>query len=58
MGPLEAATAIRLLGTPDVLPIHYATFPALTGTPEAVRDLLGPDSSVNMYTVKPGEALP
>src|ERR1700690_277361 len=37
MGPREAAYAIRLLGVHHVIPMHYGTFPALTGTPEALR---------------------
>ena len=39
MGPVQAAHAIRLLQVRHVVPIHYATFPALTGTPEALRNL-------------------
>jgi len=39
MGPREAALAIRLLGVRHVVPMHYGTFPALTGTPEALREL-------------------
>ena len=41
MGPREAAYAMRLLGAPAVVPMHYATFPALTGTPGALREALG-----------------
>jgi L-ascorbate metabolism protein UlaG (beta-lactamase superfamily) len=37
MGPREAAHAIRFLGVKDVIPMHYATFPVLTGTPDALR---------------------
>jgi L-ascorbate metabolism protein UlaG (beta-lactamase superfamily) len=57
MGPLEAAHAIRLLGVKHVIPMHYATFPFLTGTPEALqreaRDL--PDLTI--HALRPGEAL-
>jgi len=38
MGPREAAKACELLGVDAVVPIHYGTFPALTGTPDAMRD--------------------
>lgn len=34
MGPAEAALAVELLGLERVVPIHYGTFPELTGTPE------------------------
>ena len=38
MGPREAALAAGLLGVEDVVPIHYGTFPILTGTPRAAAD--------------------
>ena len=37
MGPREAALAVELLGVRHVMPIHYGTFPLLTGTPDALR---------------------
>ena len=37
MGPREAAKACELLGAPRVVPMHWGTFPALTGTPDALR---------------------
>lgn len=37
MGPREAAWATEKLGVKWVVPMHYGTFPALTGTPEALR---------------------
>jgi L-ascorbate metabolism protein UlaG (beta-lactamase superfamily) len=40
MGPREAAIAVELLGVNDVAPIHWGTFPILTGTPEALREAL------------------
>jgi L-ascorbate metabolism protein UlaG (beta-lactamase superfamily) len=40
MGPREAALAIELLSVRRVLPIHWGTFPLLTGTPQALRDEL------------------
>ena len=36
MGPMRAARAIELVKPRFVIPIHYGTFPALTGTPEAI----------------------
>ena len=57
MGPREAGLACRLLGVHHVIPMHYATFPALTGTPEALRfetkDLVG----LTIHALKPGESL-
>lgn len=34
MGPREAALACRLLNVQQVVPLHFGTFPALTGTPQ------------------------
>jgi L-ascorbate metabolism protein UlaG (beta-lactamase superfamily) len=57
MGPREAAYAIRLLGVKHVIPMHFATFPMLTGTPEALRaetkDIVG----LEIHALKPGESL-
>ena len=40
MGPDQAARAARMLKVKRVIPMHYGTFPALTGTPDALRDEL------------------
>ena len=37
MGPEEAAYAARMLGVKEVIPMHYGTFPLLTGTPEQLE---------------------
>jgi L-ascorbate metabolism protein UlaG (beta-lactamase superfamily) len=37
MGPREAAKACQLLGVPRVIPIHWGTFPILSGTPADLR---------------------
>jgi L-ascorbate metabolism protein UlaG (beta-lactamase superfamily) len=34
MGPMRAARAVELVKPRFVIPIHYGTFPALTGTPD------------------------
>src|ERR1044071_3535966 len=41
MGPEEAALAIELLGVKRVVPCHWGTFPALTGTPDALAAQVG-----------------
>ncbi len=43
MGPHEAAHAARLLKVKQVIPMHYGTFPALTGTPEELASKLEKD---------------
>lgn len=35
MGPERAADAVKLVNPTTVVPMHYATFPVLNGTPEA-----------------------
>ena len=53
MGPEQAAKAAELLGVKQVVPMHYGTFPALTGTPAKLRELLGGRAEV--IELKPGE---
>lgn len=55
MGPREAAMATRLLSPKVVLPLHWGTFPALTGTPDQLAELV--DTGVRVARLQPGEAL-
>src|SRR5688500_11642854 len=52
MGPDQAARACELLGVRQVVPMHWGTFPLLTGTPAALRTLL---SNVEVLELRPGE---
>ena len=56
MDPVQAARACRFLGARHVIPIHWGTFPPLTGTPEALIKALG-DNGTNCKVIKlnPGE---
>jgi L-ascorbate metabolism protein UlaG (beta-lactamase superfamily) len=54
MGPREAAYACKLLKPKTVIPMHYGTFPLLTGTPAEFRKLV-PDFDVREMT--PGETI-
>jgi L-ascorbate metabolism protein UlaG (beta-lactamase superfamily) len=54
MGPQQAAKACELLGVKQVVPMHYGTFPALTGTPAKLRELVEP-KGVQVLELKPGE---
>jgi L-ascorbate metabolism protein UlaG (beta-lactamase superfamily) len=59
MDPREAAVACRFLKPKKVLPMHYGTFPPLTGTPEQLRELLGKHADtkgIEVLAPKPGEA--
>ena len=40
MGPARAAEAVKLVAPKTVIPMHYGTFPVLTGTPEVFEDEL------------------
>ena len=54
MGPEQAAKACELLGVKQVVPMHYGTFPALTGTPAKLRELVEP-KGVQVLELTPGE---
>lgn len=54
MGPREAAYACKLLKPKTVIPMHFATFPALTGTPGALHKLV---SGIEIAEMKPGVTL-
>ncbi|MEP7308619.1 MAG: metal-dependent hydrolase [Acidobacteriota bacterium] len=54
MGPAQAAKACELLGVRQVVPMHYGTFPTLTGTPDRLRELVAP-TGVQVLELTPGE---
>lgn len=56
MGPKAAALAAKYLGVTTVLPIHYGTFPVLTGTPGELSQLLD-KSGIEVKAIAPGESL-
>lgn len=56
MGPKAAALAAGYLGLKTVIPIHYGTFPQLTGTPaELEQHLKG--TGVTVRAPQPGETI-
>lgn len=56
MGPKGAALAAKFLGAKTILPIHWGTFPALTGTPDALqKELAG--TSVEILHTDPGKVI-
>ncbi len=54
MGPEGAARACELIGARQVVPMHYGTYPALTGTPSRLRELVEPHG-VTVLELRPGE---
>jgi L-ascorbate metabolism protein UlaG (beta-lactamase superfamily) len=58
MGPQRAADAAQLVNPRMVIPQHYATFPVLTGTPEALQqELKKRESKAELRTMKVGETI-
>jgi L-ascorbate metabolism protein UlaG (beta-lactamase superfamily) len=54
MGPAAAAKAAEFLGVRQIVPMHYGTFPMLTGTPGELKKLVEP-RGVDVLVLKPGE---
>jgi len=57
MGPREAAYAIRFLNVKHVIPMHYATFPVLTGTPDKLREETRDIAGLEIHALEPGQTL-
>ena len=57
MDPLQAAYAIRLIGSKTVIPMHYGTFPILTGTPAELRKLTADVAGLNIVEMAPGQTV-
>jgi len=53
MDPAAAAKACEFLGVKQVVPMHWGTFPLLTGTPEELRKLV--PRGVDVLELAPGE---
>ena len=57
MDPTEATYAAKLLGSKYIIPMHYGTFPVLTGTPEAFVKLMREVPQTKVLVLKPGETI-
>jgi L-ascorbate metabolism protein UlaG (beta-lactamase superfamily) len=55
MGPKEAALAIELLKPKKVVPMHFGTFPPLTGRPDRLQELVG--KAAEVWALEPGKAV-
>ena len=55
MGPRRAAKAAELLGVGTVVPMHFGTFPAMTGTPAELQSLV--QGGVKVLDIKPGDTI-
>jgi len=58
MGPVRAADAVKAVNPRSVVPIHYGTFPVLTGTPEEFeRELKKREVKAELRIMRPGETI-
>ncbi|MCZ2151240.1 MAG: metal-dependent hydrolase [Bryobacterales bacterium] len=57
MSPHEAALACRLVHPKKVIPMHWGTFPPLTGRPEQLAKLLGDTSATEVWPLEPGKTV-
>ncbi|WP_404365111.1 metal-dependent hydrolase [Corallococcus coralloides] len=57
MDPAQAAVAAKLLKVKTVVPMHYGTFPALAGTPDALTtELKKTRAATKVLALEPGKA--
>ena len=56
MDPAAAAKEVELLGVRKVIPMHYGTFPVLTGRPDQLRELVAP-LGVEVVEMQPGQTV-
>lgn len=54
MSPREAAAAVRLLKPKRVIPMHFGTFPPLTGRPDDLAVLIK-DTGTEVWPLTPGQ---
>lgn len=54
MSPKEAAVACGMLQVAKVVPMHFGTFPPLTGRPDELSSLIG-GSSTQVWALEPGK---
>ncbi len=54
MGPDQAAKACEWLGVRQVAPMHFGTFPALTGTLAEFKSLVAP-LGIDVLELEPGK---
>ena len=44
-----------MIGARVIVPVHHSTFPALTGTPAALREQLRDRPDIEVADLKPGQ---
>jgi L-ascorbate metabolism protein UlaG (beta-lactamase superfamily) len=59
MGPARAAEAVKIVAPTTIIPMHYGTFPVLTGTPEVFeRELKKRKLRSELRIMEVGETIP
>jgi len=57
MGPEEAAICCEMINAEIAIPIHYGTFPVLTGDPQEFKETTEEYCETKVRILKPGESL-
>jgi L-ascorbate metabolism protein UlaG (beta-lactamase superfamily) len=57
MSPREAALACKLLDARKVIPLHFGTFPPLTGRPQQLAELLRDQPGTDVWALEPGKTV-
>jgi len=57
MSPREAAEACRLLKARKIIPMHFGTFPPLTGRPDQLQSLIRDLPETEVWPLEPGKAV-
>ncbi len=57
MDPVEAALACKMIGAKKVIPMHWGTFPPLTGRPEHLADLIKDQPGTQVWALEPGQTV-
>ena len=57
MGPEEAAIFVQKVRPQYIVPMHWGTFPLLTGTPQALKDSLTEDDKSKVIVLEPGDVV-
>jgi L-ascorbate metabolism protein UlaG (beta-lactamase superfamily) len=57
MSPREAALACKMLNARKVIPLHFGTFPPLTGRPEKLAELLRDQPGTEVWALQPGKTV-
>jgi L-ascorbate metabolism protein UlaG (beta-lactamase superfamily) len=57
MSPREAAAAVRMLKPQRVIPMHFGTFPPLTGRPDQLQELIKDTIATSVWELTPGKTV-